>query len=99
MNKLLGLVFFGIVFGAAAFAFSPRPVPVYPATAVSASRVMLLGVAAADRRVIAVGERGVIVVSDDEGAAGVLRRRPPKPRSPPSISSTPGAASPSATTR
>lgn len=67
MRRIFGLVFFLIVFGAAVFTFSPRPLPVLPATAVSASRLLLLGVAAADKRVIAVGERGVIVLSDDEG--------------------------------
>ncbi len=67
MNKLVGLACFLVVLGAAAFAFSPRPMPVFPATATSASRVLLLGVAAADKRAVAVGERGVIVLSDDDG--------------------------------
>ena len=67
MNKLVGLACFLVVLGAAAFAFSPRPVPAFPATAVSASRLLLLGVAAADKRAVAVGERGVIVLSDDDG--------------------------------
>jgi photosystem II stability/assembly factor-like uncharacterized protein len=67
MNKFVGLVCFLVVLGAAAFAFSPRPMPVFPATATSASRVLLLGVAAADKRAVAVGERGVIVLSDDDG--------------------------------
>ncbi len=67
MNKLVGLACFLVVLGAAAFAFSPRPMPLFPATATSASRVLLLGVAAADKRAVAVGERGVIVLSDDDG--------------------------------
>jgi photosystem II stability/assembly factor-like uncharacterized protein len=67
MNKLVGLACFVVVLGAAAFAFSPRPMPVFPATAIGASRVLLLGLAAADKRAVAVGERGVILLSDDEG--------------------------------
>ena len=80
MNKIVGLACFLVVLGAAVFAFSPRPMPVFPATAVSASRLLLLGVAAADKRVIAVGERGVIVCPMTTGAIGASRSRPPKPR-------------------
>jgi len=76
MNKIFGLAFFLVVLGAAAFAFSPRPLPAFPATAVSASRVLLLGVATADRRVVAVGERGVVVVSDDEGRSWRVAKTP-----------------------
>ena len=76
MNKLVGLACFLIVLGAAAFAFSPRPMPVFPATAISASRVLLLGVAAADKRAVAVGERGVIVLSDDDGRTWRLAKSP-----------------------
>jgi len=67
MNKLVGLACFLVFLGAAALPFSPRPMPVFPATAISASRVLLLGVAAADKRAVAVGEQGVIVLSDDDG--------------------------------
>ena len=76
MNKLVGLVCFLVVLGAAAFAFAPRPVPVFPATAVSASRLLLLGVAGADKRAIAVGERGVILLSDDDGRNWRLAKSP-----------------------
>jgi photosystem II stability/assembly factor-like uncharacterized protein len=76
MNKIVGLVFFLVVLGAAAFAFSPRPLPVFPATAVSASRVLLLGAAAADKRAVAVGERGVVVLSDDEGRSWRVAKTP-----------------------
>jgi photosystem II stability/assembly factor-like uncharacterized protein len=76
MNKIVGLVVFVVVLGAAMFAFAPRPLPVFPATAVSASRLLLLGVAAADKRVVAVGERGVIVLSDDEGKSWRVAQTP-----------------------
>ena len=45
MNKLVGLACFLVVLGAAAFAFSPRPMPVFPATAIEC-----LAAAAAGRR-------------------------------------------------
>lgn len=67
MNKILGLIFFVVVLGAGAYAFSPRPLPIFPATAVNASRLLLLGVAVAGTRAIAVGERGSVVLSDDDG--------------------------------
>ncbi len=76
MNKVVGLVAFLVVFGAAAFAFAPRPLPVFPATAASASRLLLLGVTAAGKRVIAVGERGSIVLSDDEGRTWRFAKSP-----------------------
>lgn len=76
MNKIVGLLIFLVLFGAAAFAFSPRPLPAFPATAVSASRLLLLGVAAADKRVVAVGERGVIVLSDDDGKSWRVAKTP-----------------------
>ena len=76
MNKIVGLVCFLVVLGAAVFAFAPRPVPVFPATAVSASRLLLLGVAAADKRAVVVGERGVIMLSDDDGRNWRLAKSP-----------------------
>ncbi|MBA5760704.1 sialidase, partial [Escherichia coli] len=58
-----------LVLGAALFAFSPRPLPAFPATAIHADRLQINGLAhAGATRIVAVGERGVILLSDDAGA-------------------------------
>jgi photosystem II stability/assembly factor-like uncharacterized protein len=61
----LGIVLFLLVFLAAAYAFSPRPVPAFPAAGVEVDRLLLLDGVRVGRRVIAAGERGHIFVSDD----------------------------------
>ncbi|MCW5605889.1 MAG: sialidase, partial [Burkholderiales bacterium] len=68
MNRLIGLTFCVAVLLAATFAFSPRAVPVFPATGLRVDTVLLLDAARAGTRLVAVGERGRIFLSDDEGA-------------------------------
>lgn len=58
-------VFTGMVLGAALYAFSPRPAPVFPATQVYPDRVLVNGLAQNGKRILAVGEQGHILVADD----------------------------------
>ncbi len=67
MNRLLGIAFSAVVFLAASHAFSPRPAPVFPATAVEINTLLLLGAAQAGDRIVSAGERGHIFISDDRG--------------------------------
>ena len=69
MNKSIGVIFSLLVFLAAAYAFSPRPAPVFPAKGISVDTLLLLDAAKAGKRLVAVGERGHIVISDDNGNA------------------------------
>ena len=69
MNKAIGIAFSLLVFLAAAYTFSPRPAPVFAARSTSIDTLLLLDAAQAGQRLIAVGERGHIVVSDDQGSA------------------------------
>ena len=69
MNKAIGIAFSLLVLLAAAYAFSPRPAPVFPAKGISVDTLLLLDAAQAGKRLIAVGERGHIVISDDNGKA------------------------------
>lgn len=67
MNRSIGLLFSLAVLLAAIFAFSPRPVPVFPATGLRIDTVLLLDAARAGKRLVTVGDRGRIFLSDDEG--------------------------------
>jgi photosystem II stability/assembly factor-like uncharacterized protein len=67
MYKALGIAFCLLVFVAAGYAFSPRPLPAFPATGLAVNSLLLLDGVRAGSRVIAAGERGYIFVSDDEG--------------------------------
>ncbi|MDR3419391.1 MAG: hypothetical protein P4L83_24700 [Nevskia sp.] len=58
-------VFTGIVLGAALFAFSPRPAPPFPATQVFPDRLLVNGLAANGKRLLAAGEQGHILLADD----------------------------------
>lgn len=58
-------VFTGMVLGAAIFAFSPRPVPVFTPTQVFPDRVLVNGLAQNGKRILAAGEQGHILVADD----------------------------------
>lgn len=76
MHWVAGLVFALVTFGAALIAFAPRSLPAFPPTEIAASRVLVLGLATAGARVVAVGERGVILLSDDEGRTWRTARSP-----------------------
>ena len=62
-------VFTGLVLGAALFAFSPRPQPVFPATQVYPDRVLVNGLAEDGKRIVAVGEQGHILIVKSVGPA------------------------------
>ena len=76
MRLLLGIVFSALVFLAGAFAFSPRALPLFPATGVRVDTVLLLDAARAGARLVAVGERAHIFLSDDEGKTWRLAKSP-----------------------
>jgi photosystem II stability/assembly factor-like uncharacterized protein len=71
-------VFTGLVLGAALFAFSPRPEPVFPATQVFADRTLVNGLAQNGKRILAAGEQGHILIADD--AHGPWRAAPVEPQ-------------------
>lgn len=66
-GKFLSLAFCAAVFLCAAFAFSPRAIPEFPATGLRIETVLVLAAARAGERLVAAGERGRIFLSDDEG--------------------------------
>lgn len=68
MNKAIGIAFSLLVFLAAAYAFAPRPAPPVAARDIAVDTLLLLDAAQAGTRLVAVGERGHIVLSDDQGA-------------------------------
>jgi len=68
MNKLIGILFTAFVVGAVVFAFSPRPDPQMPATRVQIGHLLMLDVHSVGDRLVTVGERGHVFVSDDRGA-------------------------------
>jgi len=65
----IGIVFAVFVTAAVAYAFSPRSGPPLPATEIRIEHTLLLDVRRAGERLIAVGERGRIFFSDDQGGA------------------------------
>ncbi len=69
MNRVIGLLFAAWVAVAAGFAFSPRKLPPMPPTEIQIRNVLLLDVERSGPRLVAVGEQGLIFVSDDEGAS------------------------------
>ncbi|MGO4156285.1 WD40/YVTN/BNR-like repeat-containing protein [Cupriavidus sp. YAF13] len=68
MKKVIGIAMSLTVLAAAAWSFSPRPLPAFAATVLRADRLQLNGIARSGNRLVAVGERGTILLSDDEGA-------------------------------
>lgn len=58
-------VFTGMVLGAAIFAFSPRPAPVFTPTQVFPDRILVNGLAQNGKRILAAGEQGHILVADE----------------------------------
>lgn len=67
MTRVIGIVFTLLVIAAAAYAFSPRPLPNLPATQTTIQNLLMLDAQPAGKRFVSVGERGRIFVSDDEG--------------------------------
>lgn len=67
MREVRGAVLLALVLLVAAYAFSPRPLPRFPATGVAVDSVLLLAAARAGDRVVAAGERGKVFLSDDQG--------------------------------
>ncbi|MCF4165167.1 YCF48-related protein [Zavarzinia compransoris] len=53
----------------AVYAFYPRSLPEFPATAINASRLRVNGLAEVGTRLVAVGESGHILISDDRAAS------------------------------
>src|SRR5437016_830504 len=54
-----------VVLGAAGFAFSPRPAPPFPPTAVHPDQLLVNGLAREGSRLVAVGEQGAILIADN----------------------------------
>ncbi len=69
MRKAIGIFFTVFVAVAASFAFSPRPMPPMPPTETRIGHLVMLDAQALDGRVVAVGERGHVFVSDDTGVS------------------------------
>ena len=69
MTKFIGFGFSLLVFMVAAYAFSPRHAPAFPSNGISVNSLLLLDAARAGKRIVAVGERGHIVLSDDGGGS------------------------------
>jgi photosystem II stability/assembly factor-like uncharacterized protein len=67
MNKLVGILFSLFVVSAVVFAFSPRTDPPMPPTAVHIEHLLILDARALGSRLISVGERGHIFVSENAG--------------------------------
>lgn len=65
--RLASMVMAVAVGAAAVYAFAPRPLPPFAATAVRADRLQINGLAQVGRRLVAVGEAGHILLSDDGG--------------------------------
>jgi photosystem II stability/assembly factor-like uncharacterized protein len=68
MNKSIGLIFTVFVALAVSYAFSPRKGPPMPATEISLKNTLMLDTQRAGQRLVAVGERGYIFVSENDGA-------------------------------
>ncbi len=69
MNKSIGLIFAVFVALAVSYAFSARHGQSLPATEITLNNALLLDMQRAGQRLVAVGERGYIFVSENEGAA------------------------------
>lgn len=67
LQRLVGLAFSAFVVVAAVFAFSERPLPAMPPTEVRIEHLLMLDVVRVGERLISVGERGAVFLSDDDG--------------------------------
>ena len=68
MNRAIGILFTVFVAVVVVYTFSPRHGQALPATTITIEQTLSLDVQRAGSRLISVGERGRIFVSDDEGA-------------------------------
>lgn len=67
MQVLIGLGVSLIIAIGAFFSFTSRPVPVFPETRIKSEHFAVGGMALAGKRIVAAGELGHILFSDDEG--------------------------------
>lgn len=67
MNRIIGVLIPLFVVAAVAFAFSERPDPPMPETRIEIQDLLMLDSVAVGTRLVAVGERGRIFLSDDGG--------------------------------
>ena len=66
-HRIPGILFVLLVIVAAGFTFSQRPTPRMPATEVRIDHLLILDAQRVGSRIVAVGERGYIFLSDDDG--------------------------------
>lgn len=64
-HRALGILMAVFIAVVAAYAFYPRTLPEFPATATQPDRLRINGLALAGDRVVAVGESGQVLISDD----------------------------------
>lgn len=69
MKQWIGVAMSATVLATAAWAFSPRPLPAFAATALHPDQLQINGLAHAGSRLVAAGERGKLLLSDDQGAS------------------------------
>ncbi|TVP87605.1 MAG: sialidase [Thioalkalivibrio sp.] len=67
MNRIIGILLPLFVVAAVAFAFSERPDPPMPDTRVEIQHLLMLDTVSVGARLVSVGERGRIFLSDDQG--------------------------------
>lgn len=67
MRRFPGILFVVLVVAAVGFTFSQRPAPPMPATEVRIEHLLMLDAQRIGLRIVAVGERGHIFLSDDDG--------------------------------
>lgn len=67
MNRTIGILFSALVIASVAFAFSERPDPPMPESAIRIHQLLMLDAVVVGDRLVAVGERGHVFVSDDDG--------------------------------
>lgn len=74
MRSIIGYLVCLIVAVTIAFTFSPRHASDVASAQLRPDRLQINGMLYLDKRVVAVGERGNILLSDDQGARGSQRR-------------------------
>jgi photosystem II stability/assembly factor-like uncharacterized protein len=67
MHRIPGILFVLLVIAAVGFTFSQRPTPRMPATEVRIEHLLILDAHRIGSRIVALGERGYIFLSDDDG--------------------------------